>query len=122
MGLADFMIDCVSGSATYTVKRYTGAGGYVNGVWQEATETTFTITMSQQPLNGVELMNLPENQRGRHILRGYTETQLFTIKESESKKADRVVIDGFDYEVQLVEIWKGLGMDHYRVQLVRENP
>lgn len=92
------------GSAV-TVTRY-GVGSYVNGTYAAGTTSSFTTTMSWQPINGRELLNLSEAQRSRKFLKGYCADQLLTINQSESKKADIVTIDSVNYEVQQVEYWE----------------
>jgi hypothetical protein len=52
---------------TCLVTRY-NAGSYVSHVYIPGATTTFSVLMSVQPLNGRELLNLPEAQRTRHGL------------------------------------------------------
>ena len=107
-----------------TVTRY-GAGSNVNGDYVAGTATTFAVIMSVQPLSGRELLNLPEGQRTRNILKGYCATELYTATQAESKKADVVTVGSKSYEVQFVEHWQEQGGDldpFWKVHMAEENP
>ena len=104
-----------------TVKRYEAStidhGRFVSGA-----ETEFTAIISVQPVTGRELLNLPEAQRTKGVLKGYTVTELKTADETGKTKADVVVYKGKNYEVQTVEDWGEGDLQHYKVLLVEENP
>ena len=85
------------------------SGGYVNGSYVAGAPTVLTPVMSIQPMGGKELLNLPEAQRTRRFVRGYTAIELFTAEQAPSKKADVVISDGVTYEVQKVEHWQSEG-------------
>ena len=91
-----------------TVTRY-AAGSYSNGNYVNGATSTFSIIMSVQPINGRELIYLPEGQRTRQFLTGYTETLLQTANQEAGTKADVVAYNGRNYEVQRVEYWESTG-------------
>lgn len=91
-----------------TVTRY-GTGQYVDALYQTGATTTFTTKMSIQPLNGKDLLNLPEGQRTRNLMKAYASVQMYTAEIAASKKADLVTTGGVTYEVQKVESWESSG-------------
>lgn len=91
-----------------TLKRY-AAGSNVNGYYVEGAISTSEIIMSVQPINGRELLYLPEGERTRQFLTGYTETLLQTASEETGIRADKITYNGKDYEVQRVEYWESTG-------------
>jgi len=91
---------------TVTVNRR-AAGAWVAGDWVPGTPSTFDITMSVQPLTDKELLDLPEAQRTRRTIKGYTDTFLNTTSKEDATEADLVEYDGRDFEVQRVEQWQG---------------
>lgn len=112
----------VTGGASQASGSITGkAGGYVDGVYQPGTVTTFSAVMSVQPAGGKELLKLPEGQRTKTVMKGYTETALYTADQAASKKADVVTYEGALFEVQKVEPWGG-NLSHYKVLMVGVNP
>lgn len=108
-----------------TLTRF-ASGSYSNGIFVTGATTTSTIKMSIQPINGKELLNRPEAQRTKRIMKGYTDTQLYTAELSPSKQADRITdTDGSIYEVQKVENWTSFASDiapHWKVELAEVNP
>lgn len=108
-----------------TVIRY-AAGAYgSNGAYQPGATSTLSIVMSVQPLNGRELMLLPEGERTKQYVRGYTNTQLYTAQQSSSKKADRISVDGVTFEVQKIEKWESASMSiqpYWKVVMAEVNP
>lgn len=98
----------------------TDVGAYNGFRYEQGSLTETDIKMSIQPINGRELINLPEGQRARHYAKGYTDTLLYTAGDGDSKKAD-VIDDGSRvYEVQSVEFWESNAntiVPHYKVLL-----
>jgi len=90
--------------------------GYVDGLFDDGTSSTFDIVISAQPLTGRELQILPEGERTRRYMKGYTATRLYTASQSSASKADRLVFDSTTFEVQAVEVWNG-DLTHYKVML-----
>lgn len=95
-------------------------GGYVDGVYQEGATSVFDAVMSIQPLSGKELLQLPEGERTRRHVKGYTATELKTADQAESRKADRVAYGDVEYEVQNIETW-GAGLSHFKVIMAEVN-
>lgn len=108
-----------------TVTRY-AAGSYVNGTYVAGATSTFSVDVSVQPIQGRELLNLPEAQRTRRWMKGYCGTELLTADQSDSEKADVVTVDGIDFEVQESQIWEGGGgntdLDHWKIKIAEVNP
>lgn len=97
--------------ATYSVER-PGATSYSGGVGSKAVSTTFTIKGNAQPLNGNELLQLPEGDRQRQNLKLYTKTLL--------QINDIVTVDGIPFEVQNVEDWtRQIRLPHYRARIMK---
>lgn len=106
--------------ATYTVTRY-GAGSYVNGLYVSGSTTTFSAVISIQPLKGSELLNLTEAQRTRRWVKGYSDVQLLTARQSPNERADEIPYDGKIFQVQGSEVWVG-DLSHWKVLLAEKNP
>lgn len=109
---------------TYTIKRdrnveQTVKGKRVDDVWDE-----FTITASVQPLRPDEVLDeAPGGERNRHGIRVYSSVQLLTGDQRTGKKADRIVFNGEEFEVQTVEDWTqhSLSQKHYKSTAMRIN-
>lgn len=104
----------------YQVTRY-AQGAYVNGVYIPGAKSTFDVVLSLQPVTGKELLNLPEGQRGRTFMKGYSPVALFTVEQSPSAKADLVSFMGRIFEVQQSEVWVG-DFDHWKILVAEVNP
>lgn len=89
-------------SGTYTVTRY-AAGDYVAGKLTAGSTSTLSISASVQPVSGQELQRLPEGERVKDWLYVYTPTELNTREGK--KAADKISIDGANYEVATVDDW-----------------
>lgn len=98
-----------------------GSGQYVNGRYVNGSSTISSITMSVQPLTDKELLNQPEGQRTKRIVKGYTPELLKTSDERTSVKADLIEYDNTLFEVQKVEQWRRNG-EFYKVTLAEINP
>jgi hypothetical protein len=98
------------------------SGGYVDGLYQAGTENSFSIRISMQPLTGKELLQFPEAQRTRRMMKGYTATYLHTAETSPSQKADRIEYNGTFFEVQTVNRWLVTDLNHYKVIVAELNP
>ncbi len=106
-----------------TVRRFTIAGTWVEGVWVPGAFEDFEDRMSVQPLVGKDLLNLPEAQRTKRLMKGYIATELRTVSEADKIDADQVFYDGVWFEVQTVELWKDgkESLDHWKVTLAEAN-
>lgn len=106
-----------------TVTRF-AASTFVNGRPQSGAASTFSATMSIQPLSGRELLNLPESQRTRQYAKAYTDVELRTVNETTKTNADRVSDGTRTFEVQAVEAWQSNGntiAPHWKVLLAEVN-
>jgi len=73
-------------------------GKYIDGLFVDGDETTFKcISASTQPLTGFEILQLEEADRTKQILKVFTEFEL--------QADDRMIRDGIEYEIQIVEDW-----------------
>lgn len=101
-----------------TRKRYT-AGSYVDGRWAAGGSDAATIIASVQPVRSqAELLLLPEAARTRGSVKIYTEDSIRTADESTQTPADRIVWDGEEWEVHVVDTWV-YGIAHSRAIAVR---
>jgi len=107
-------------SETVTFTRFEG-GSYSGLDYVAGTTSTFDVEISLQPLSGKELLQLPEGQRTKQTIKGYTETQLLTARESESKKADEFDYEGVTFEVHVVLPYKGDVLNHYKIIAVEKS-
>lgn len=105
----------------YTVTRF-GAGAWVNGYFVPGSSVTIDVMMSIQPLNGTELVNLPEAQRTRRTVKAYSADRLFTSDQIAGTAADRVAYDGRVFEVHDCQNWTPMDLDHWKCVLVEVNP
>ena len=104
-----------------TVSRY-GAATKTDGVWVAATPTTFTMVASMQPMEGDELLMVPEGDREREHITIFTDTLLRTIDQEALTGADVVTWNGNDYEVKKVRNYRMGALDHYECIASRVNP
>lgn len=102
-----------------TVRRR-APGQYVNGTYQPGAESNFEAVLSVQPLTDKERLNLPEAQRNRRILKGYSDTALQVADEATRAEGDRIEFDGTEFEVIRVETWPG-DLSHWKVELAEVN-
>lgn len=72
------------------------SGSYVEGVWTPAAPSTFDIEGSLQPLNGRELLLLPEGERSKGSWKLYTEpeVELRVAEAGGAAEADTVAWEG----------------------------
>lgn len=86
-------------SQTLTVFR-AGRVIYIDGIASEQKVTSYDITGNVQPLNGKDLLLVPEAQRTRDNILIFTEQN-----EKTPALNDRIYVDGGYYQVQNVENW-----------------
>jgi hypothetical protein len=106
---------------SYKVFRFEGAGTFVEGVYIQGKKKEFCISGSLQPMNGKELLVLPELDRVKQVYKLYTDSELLTIKECGLKNADRVEAYGERFVVMQTEKWLGTDLPYFKAILVREN-
>lgn len=116
--------DLIASFALPVTIRTFAPGQYVDGLWINGLPTDFEDRMSVQPLVGKDLLNLPEAQRSKRLMKGYIATLLKTVSEVDGSRADQVFYDDVWFEVQTVELWKDGkdSLDHWKVILAEVNP
>lgn len=107
-------------SENVTLVRYDSDGAFVDGTYVPGDTTESTIEMSVQPLSGKDLLNLPEGQRNRRLMKGYTAEELIVGEEATGQKADRIEYNDTTFEVQTVERWRG-DLDFFKVLMAEVN-
>lgn len=103
---------------TLTVTRL-DAGSFVNGLWVEGSPSTFDIQCSVQPLTPDEMELVPEGRRDGEVFNLFTGTRLLPANPPDSKNADKVSIDGRDYEVLSCARWQNRILPHYKAVVVQ---
>jgi hypothetical protein len=107
-------------SVTVTIIRFMATSVIKGRVSEATTETRFDIEVSIQPTGSKDLQLLPEGMRNQDTVKIFTETELFSVRRSESKTPDRILYRGVIYQVELVDDWHELG-NYFRVIAVRTN-
>lgn len=111
--LSETVLDLASGS--YAVTRTTPGTYGTDGRFIPGTPTTFNITASVQPLNGRDLLRLPDGLRTSELLRVYSPTRLFV--QGAGQDPDVITIEGIPHQVETCETWGPDG--NYWKMLVR---
>ena len=96
-------------------------GGYVDGTWHNASPTEIEIEMSVQPINGHELVQLPEGDRSREWVKGYTAVEMQIADEVNGVRGDWILWNNKNYEVQKSERWMITDLNHYKVLMAEVN-
>jgi len=109
--------------ATGTYTRRRGTAKAIDPATGHATTPTWSetsITANVQPLSPEQLSRLPEGDRVRDPRLVITRESLRTVDASSGAKlpADRVVIDGTEYEVFSVERYTAI-LPHYEAVVMR---
>jgi hypothetical protein len=95
-------------SSPITVIRETKSGSYVRGIWTPGKASEFEIQATVEPLDGQDLLLIPEGERTKEMIRIYSELELKTADEACARKADVVRYQGKLYEVHKVKTWTQL--------------
>ena len=104
----------------YVVTR-ASAGTHVKGKYVAGSTSSITIEANWQPLNGKELLNLPELQRTRRSIKIYSEDEMKGLDKVNKIPADIITIeDGSSFEIQSVEYYKELD-EHWKAIGVETN-
>lgn len=111
----------ITGGATQTTFTISKTGGYIDGVWHDTEGVETEIEMSVQPLNGDELLKLPEGDRSRQWMKGYTAVDLVVADELTGSHGDYITYNGKNYEVMKAERWKITDLNHFKVLLAEVN-
>lgn len=97
----------------FVCKRY-ASGSRTDGHWIEGGTSEITFTASVQPIRPEEMSLVPELRRDTARFALFTTFYLRTADDERATNADRVVIDGIEYEVFAVDIWQNDVIPHYR--------
>ena len=102
-----------------TVKRM-GVGAYDDfGFWQKSgADIEFTIIGSIQP-RGKNTTKDDNNRRETEDYIIYTKTELFSAEKGNSGNADKVVVNGSDFEVMMVKTWQNNLINHYEIVVAK---
>lgn len=100
--------------SAFTLKRKSAPDTYVNGKLVAAGTTSTTIQASVQPLNGQEMLLLPEARRTSQAVNIYTTTQLRVANTVTGYNADLVTAFGSDFEIISCEPWQSNVINHYK--------
>ncbi len=106
----------------YTVTR--PAGDWTSdGLWKRLTgsDVTLHIMASIQPLNGREIMLLPDGERDRETVKVYTDTALVIADQEAQQKGDQIAYNGGVYEVMVKSNWTETRLAHFKY-LARKQP
>ena len=102
-----------------TVTRY-AAGTRDKGRWVEGASSQFTAAYSVQPLQPREMELLPENRRDKQAYWLYGDVELKTADPATGTNADKVTIDGEEYEVLMINPWQNNIINHYQIGVVKQ--
>lgn len=92
--------------------------------WVEgASEKTFSITCSLQPISGKNRRMMPEGVSTTHSKLVFSKEPLLTADEHLDQESDTVNLGGIMYEVISVEDWTGYGLvtDHHKSIITRKD-
>lgn len=118
------------GAVTLQVTR-TAAVPRVRGRDTPGAQTTFAITAGVEPIDGRQLMDVPEGRRGDEILTVYTDADLIAERATPAFSPDVLSYTGTDpdivammgpgepWTVIKVKTWSGFGETHREVQIAR---
>jgi len=106
-------------SQTYKVIRNNVGGTWSNGLYTKGATTEISIEGSVQPVNGEDLLNLPEAQRSKGVLKIFTDVKLYTVSTKNNFMADILEYKGDKYEVQEVKDYSDYFFSHYRAILTK---
>lgn len=105
MDLASTVLDF---SVSYTVKRASGVGGVgSDGIFDPPSTSNISVQAMVAPLAGRDLQRLPEGLRASETRHVYTTVEL--RGKAPGQRPDLVVIDGIDWQVEVVEDFSALG-------------
>lgn len=109
--MSDDLCEIIS-ECEFTVERQTNLGTYDSqGFAKKPKIKSFKIRGSIQPISGIELLQVDENDRKRGVF------DLFTLDEITT---DDVIVDrGVRYEVQVVNDWRNQCLPHIAARIVR---
>ena len=85
------------------VKRSSGGDYNARGHYVPRPEATFNLQANVQPLQGKELLILPEGERTKDSLKVLTDVQLYEVNEETGSKPDLIFWKGKAYKVHSVK-------------------
>lgn len=103
-----------------TLKRATVAEGYTDGRRNARTRSDVPITACVQQPNPEDLLQFPEGLRTKKWILVISEDEIRGQDDENDMPADLVSWEGEDYEVQRVEDWLHVDIDHYEAYAVRK--
>jgi len=106
------------GRRTYTVTPY--SGGYVNGRWEQVAGTPFEVAGNEQPSGPQELQMLPDSFRSKDVRLFMSTSNLKIINEGSGGVADKITIDGEQFNIQKKKSYQMGPRQHYEYIIVRE--
>lgn len=105
MDLSGVVLNLASGS--YTVTRSAPGSTGSDGRWVAGATSPLTIMASVQPLNGRDLLRLPEGERTTERVKVYSPMQLFV--PGAGQDADVITVAGIQYQIETAEQWGANG-------------
>jgi hypothetical protein len=97
-------------------------GTYVNGIYTQATPTTFTIDCVTEPafnlnrvIGGANMVGRVDGEMTTDVRQIWTTTELYT--QSDTNDPDEMVLQGHTWTVARVERWDLRGQVHFHVVL-----
>tara|TARA_R110000744_G_C19371770_1_gene563154 strand:+ start:27528 stop:27908 length:381 start_codon:yes stop_codon:yes gene_type:complete len=101
-----------------TFYRSAGTGGYVDGIWQEPSQSPVVLEVNIQPLGYQETMLLPEAERSRQAWKIYCADEIRSDQESKllnsGWRGDEFEYQGYRYKVMKVYNYSMGILDHYK--------
>ncbi len=110
-----------------TVSLVTQATGTVGADYTFTTteNAPVDITMFIEPVSGRDLLLLPQGERAKKVMRGYTATEIKVTSYDNQLLSDKIVDGSTTYEVHNVEYWEANNFNlqpYYVCLLVEMNP
>lgn len=112
----------ILGAETITRKRYGPVTRGLDGLATFPSPTSTSIRASVQPAGGKVLETLDEGERTRDPRVVFSSSDLRPVDEATSSPADRLVVDGSDYEVRDVKVYRRGRLVHYRAVVLKVSP
>lgn len=99
------------------------AQGSVNraGRYSKGTSTPLNFKANHQPLNGKELLLLPEGEREKRTKKLYTAFELRGVDIENKISADEIIIGSEIYKVFNVKPYSMGVLDHFKVIVIRKD-
>lgn len=108
-----------------TVRRTSGSGSYVDGMWVQPGIVEQTIIASVQRLSPKEVLLLKEGDRAKESRKVYSTFEFRTQVDGSMQQSDYLLIDGKEFMVVSVEdfVMNGkMTLKYFRANAVSVNP